>query len=155
MICTPTDRRLPRVRVRSSRMKQLLGQRFVVRCTGWDRSSMYPSAHVVRILGPINDLRCFTTCFQATVQAPVLKSAFGCWLAFTGTEPYTWDCTTPDNDARDRGQLLQTRKLKLLYMTVAVLLQIALSLGLKLMPLWPRLTHAELPSAPSEDEHDV
>ena len=114
---------------------------------------MYPSVHVLRILGPINDLRCFTTCFQATVQAPVLKLAFGCWLAFTGTEPYTWGSTNPDNDARDRGQLLQSRKLKLLHMTVAVLLQTALSLGLRL--IWPGLTHAELPPAPSEDEHDV
>lgn len=57
VICVPSDRRLPKVRVRSSQVGRLLGQRFVVRCTGWDRASMYPSAHVVRVLGPMNNLR--------------------------------------------------------------------------------------------------
>lgn len=56
-MCVPSDRRLPKVRVRSSQMSRLLGQRFVVRCTGWEPASMYPSAHVVRVLGPLNDLR--------------------------------------------------------------------------------------------------
>ena len=57
VLCVPTDRRLPKVRVRSSQVQQLVGQRFVVRCTGWDRTSMYPSGHVVRVLGALNDLR--------------------------------------------------------------------------------------------------
>ena len=57
VLCVPTDRRLPKLRVRSSHMGRLIGQRFVVRCTGWERSSMYPSAHVLRVLGPLNDLR--------------------------------------------------------------------------------------------------
>ncbi|DBA71011.1 TPA: hypothetical protein ACH3X2_011442 [Trebouxia sp. C0005] len=60
VICVPTDRRLPRVRVRSSQLEQLLGKRFVVRCTGWEQTSMYPSAHVVRVLGRVNDLRAET-----------------------------------------------------------------------------------------------
>ena len=58
VLCVPTDRRLPKLRVRSSHMGRLIGQRFVVRCTGWERFSMYPSAHVLRVLGPLNDLRC-------------------------------------------------------------------------------------------------
>lgn len=57
VLCVPTDRRLPKVRVRSSQLDQLLGKRFVVRCTGWERSSTYPSAHVVMVLGRMNDLR--------------------------------------------------------------------------------------------------
>ena len=57
VLCVPTDRRLPKLRVRSSQVGRLLGQRFVVRCTGWEQTSMYPSAHVLRILGPLNDLR--------------------------------------------------------------------------------------------------
>lgn len=55
VICVPSDRRLPKVRVRSSQVGRLLGQRFVVRCTGWEVG--YPSAHVVRVLGPMNSLR--------------------------------------------------------------------------------------------------
>ena len=69
VICVPTDRRLPKVRVRSSQLEELLGKRFVVRCTGWERSSSYPSAHVVMVLGRMNDLR-YTVCMHAVcVQA--------------------------------------------------------------------------------------
>lgn len=83
MLCVPTDRRLPKLRVRSSQIRRLIGQRFVVRCTGWDESSMYPSAHVLRILGPLNDLRYqegglhVLVCVSAQLQAVL----YSCGLA--------------------------------------------------------------------------
>ena len=66
VLCVPTDRRMPKLRVRSSQVSRLLGQRFVVRCTGWEQSSMYPSAHVLRILGPLNNLRYFQIIWKDT-----------------------------------------------------------------------------------------
>jgi Dis3-like cold-shock domain 2 (CSD2) len=57
VICVPMDRRLPLMRLRSRRLRDLLGQRFVVRLDEWPAGSAYPAAHLVRVLGPLNDLK--------------------------------------------------------------------------------------------------
>ena len=56
-LCVPLDRRLPRLRLRSTNLRRLVGQRFVVRMDSWDASSSYPSCHLLRVLGPLNELR--------------------------------------------------------------------------------------------------
>lgn len=60
VLCVPVDRRLPRLRLRSRHLRQLLGKRLVVRIDDWDPGSNYPRGHVLRVLGPIGDLRCET-----------------------------------------------------------------------------------------------
>ncbi|KAI7844065.1 hypothetical protein COHA_002209 [Chlorella ohadii] len=57
VLCIPTDRRLPKLRLRSRQLHRLLGQRLVLRLDGWDQGSHYPHSHLVRVLGPINSLR--------------------------------------------------------------------------------------------------
>ncbi|GAX81333.1 hypothetical protein CEUSTIGMA_g8764.t1 [Chlamydomonas eustigma] len=57
VMCIPYDGKLPFIRVRTRQAGRLLGQRLVLRVDGWDASSMYPSGHVVRILGKMGDLR--------------------------------------------------------------------------------------------------
>ena len=57
MLCVPVDRRMPKLRLRSSNLSKLVGQRFVVRLDKWDASSFYPSCHLIRILGPIDNVR--------------------------------------------------------------------------------------------------
>ena len=57
VLCIPVDRRLPRLRIRSRQLQQLTGKRLVVRIDDWDVGSHYPRAHVLRVLGPIGDLR--------------------------------------------------------------------------------------------------
>lgn len=57
MLCIPTDRRLPKIRLRSRQLHRLLGQRLVLRLDGWDQGSRYPHAHLLRALGPINSLK--------------------------------------------------------------------------------------------------
>ncbi len=56
--CLPLDRRLPHFRLRSRQLRRLVGQRFVLRCDGWERGSVLPAAHLVRTLGRLNDARC-------------------------------------------------------------------------------------------------
>ena len=86
VLCIPTDRRLPKIRLRSRQLHRLLGQvrrlrelllqpepcaprllttpvcapaalqRFVLRLDGWEQGSRYPHGHLVRSLGPINSL---------------------------------------------------------------------------------------------------
>eukprot|EP00887_Chlorella_sp_A99_P003744 scaffold7.g3744.t1 len=57
VLCVPVDRRLPKLRLRSRQLHRLLGQRLVLRLDGWERGSSYPHGHLVRVLGPLNDLR--------------------------------------------------------------------------------------------------
>lgn len=40
-------------------------QRLVLRLDGWDQGSHYPHSHLVRVLGPINSLRCVFRCRYA------------------------------------------------------------------------------------------
>eukprot|EP00897_Mesotaenium_endlicherianum_P004923 jgi/Mesen1/4459/ME000227S03481 len=54
-LCVPMDRRIPKVRVVTRQVERLRGQRFVVRMDGWERTSMYPHGHLVRVVGPIGD----------------------------------------------------------------------------------------------------
>ncbi|KAL4433810.1 hypothetical protein ABPG75_000251 [Micractinium tetrahymenae] len=57
VLCIPSDRRLPKIRLRSRQLHRLLGQRLVLRLDGWELGSNYPHGHLVRSLGPINSLR--------------------------------------------------------------------------------------------------
>ena len=54
----PMERHLPRIRVRSRQLHSLIGQRLVLQIDSWDRTSNYPNGHIVRVLGPCNDLKC-------------------------------------------------------------------------------------------------
>ncbi|KAK9833762.1 hypothetical protein WJX74_005180 [Apatococcus lobatus] len=56
-LCLPMDRSYPQLRISSRRLPDLLGQRFVVRIDDWPATSTFPNAHLVRVLGPLNDLR--------------------------------------------------------------------------------------------------
>ena len=55
VLCVPLDRRLPKLRLRSRELSRLVGQRFVVHLDDWDRASSFPSCHLKRVIGPIND----------------------------------------------------------------------------------------------------
>ena len=55
VLCVPLDRRLPKLRLRSRELSRLVEQRFVVHMDGWDRASNFPSCHLKRVIGPIND----------------------------------------------------------------------------------------------------
>lgn len=61
-LCLPMDRSYPQLRLSSRRLRDLLGQRFVVRIDDWPATSTYPNAHLVRVLGPLNDLRQAVDC---------------------------------------------------------------------------------------------
>lgn len=50
-------------------------QRLVLRLDGWDQSSHYPHGHLVRVLGPINSLRCGCKRTAAAIRATVLSCA--------------------------------------------------------------------------------
>jgi exosome complex exonuclease DIS3/RRP44 len=51
----PTDRKVPKIRIKSRRIPDLLGQRLIVIVDKWDRGSMHPTGHVVKEIGNSGD----------------------------------------------------------------------------------------------------
>ena len=70
VICVPMERRLPRIRVRSRQLHSLIGQRLVLQIDSWDRTSNYPNGHIVRVLGPCNDLKCAAESADGKAESP-------------------------------------------------------------------------------------
>lgn len=49
------DRRIPKIRIQTRQLENLLDKRIVVAVDSWDRLSRYPSGHYVRTIGEIGD----------------------------------------------------------------------------------------------------
>jgi len=47
----PVDRRIPKIRIHSKRIPELLDKRIVVAIDTWERNSMFPSGHIMEELG--------------------------------------------------------------------------------------------------------
>ncbi|KAM9954069.1 hypothetical protein ACTFIR_009193 [Dictyostelium discoideum] len=51
----PIDKRIPKIRIKSRQVSNLIGKRIVVAIDQWDKNSKYPSGHFVKDLGPLGD----------------------------------------------------------------------------------------------------
>ncbi|KAF2312515.1 hypothetical protein GH714_034930 [Hevea brasiliensis] len=49
------DRRIPKIRIQTRQLENLLDERIIVAVDSWDRQSRYPSGHYVRSIGEIGD----------------------------------------------------------------------------------------------------
>lgn len=49
------DRRIPKIRLQTRQLENLLDKRIIVAVDSWDRQSRYPSGHYVRTIGDIGD----------------------------------------------------------------------------------------------------
>lgn len=49
------DRRIPKIRIQTRQLGNLLDKRIIVAVDSWDRLSRYPSGHYVRTIGDIGD----------------------------------------------------------------------------------------------------
>ncbi|XP_028776737.1 exosome complex exonuclease RRP44 homolog A [Neltuma alba] len=49
------DRRIPKIRIQTRQLDNLLDKRIIVAVDSWDRQSRYPSGHYVRTIGQIGD----------------------------------------------------------------------------------------------------
>ncbi|OMO55680.1 Ribonuclease II/R [Corchorus capsularis] len=49
------DRRVPKIRIQTRQLENLLDKRIMVAVDSWDRQSRYPSGHYVRVIGEIGD----------------------------------------------------------------------------------------------------
>ncbi|XP_033109550.1 DIS3-like exonuclease 1 [Anneissia japonica] len=56
VLVIPFDYRIPKIRITTSQVSSLQGQRIMVRIDSWEANSQYPNGHLVRKLGPVGDL---------------------------------------------------------------------------------------------------
>lgn len=49
------DRRIPKIRIQTRQLGNLLDKRIIVAVDSWDRQSRYPFGHYVRVIGEIGD----------------------------------------------------------------------------------------------------
>lgn len=49
------DKRIPKIRIQTRQLGNLLNKRIIVTVDSWDRISRYPSGHYVRTIGDIGD----------------------------------------------------------------------------------------------------
>ncbi|KAH9316307.1 hypothetical protein KI387_024934 [Taxus chinensis] len=50
-----TDRRIPKIRMQTRQLGNLIDKRIIVAVDSWDRMSRYPSGHYIRTIGEIGD----------------------------------------------------------------------------------------------------
>ena len=55
LLFLPTDRRIPKIRIRTRQASTLLNKLIVVSIDNWSKSSLYPQGHFVKILGDCGD----------------------------------------------------------------------------------------------------
>ena len=67
VLCVPSDRRFPKIRIQTRQLEGLLDQRIVVVIDDWPADSMYPEGHYVKSLGLIGSV-------DAETQALLLEN---------------------------------------------------------------------------------
>lgn len=80
-LCVPIDRSVPKIRVRSRRISQLIGKRVLIIIDKWDRTSIHPSGHIIREIGPSEDKEAETEVILIENGIPTRKfsdAAMGC-----------------------------------------------------------------------------
>lgn len=101
------DKVLPKIRIRTRKAKELLGQRIVVAVDSWPSTSKYPQGHFVRCLGEIESAEAETEALlleHDVEYRPFLKNVLDClpkegdsWVV-----PQDFETTTKRKDLRDK-----------------------------------------------------
>lgn len=77
----PVDRKVPKIRIRSRRIPDLLGQRLIVVVDKWDRGSFHPNGHIVKEIGNSGDKEAETEVLLVENGIPTRKfsdAAYAC-----------------------------------------------------------------------------
>ena len=99
----PMDKKIPKIRIRTRRATELLGQRILASIDTWDRDSRYPFGHFVRSLGEIETKAAETEALllEWDVQyRPFPKSVLEC----LPPEGHDWKVPANRDDVRWRGR---------------------------------------------------
>lgn len=102
----PMDKKIPKIRLRTRQVAELLGKRILVTIDAWDRDSRHPSGHLVRSLGELETKAAETEALllEYDVQyRPFPKTVLDC----LPKEGHDWKvpASTDDPGWRDREDL--------------------------------------------------
>ena len=86
----PIDRNVPKIRIRSKRVKELLGKRLIVVIDKWDRSSAHPAGHIVREVGASGDKEAETEVILIENGIPTRKFSKAAMACLPGED---WEVT--------------------------------------------------------------
>ena len=99
----PMDKRIPKVRVRTRQVEELLGKRILATIDSWDRDSRYPVGHYIRSLGELEtkDAETEALLLEFDVQyRPFPKAVLDCLPA----EGHNWKVPTDPQDPGWKGR---------------------------------------------------
>ena len=99
----PMDKRIPKIRIRTRQVDELLGKRVLVTIDAWDQDSRYPVGHFVRSLGELETKGAETEALllEYDVQyRPFPKAVLDC----LPHEGHDWKVPTSTNDPGWRGR---------------------------------------------------
>lgn len=69
-LCSPLDKRIPYIRVKSKQREKIENSRIIIRINSWETDSKYPNGNYVKNLGDIGDLNTETEALLIENQIP-------------------------------------------------------------------------------------
>ncbi|KYQ92675.1 putative exoribonuclease [Tieghemostelium lacteum] len=91
----PIDKRIPRIRIKSRQVSNIVGKRIVVAIDQWDRNSKFPTGHFVKDLGPLGDKE--TESKVLLLQFDIPHHPFGASVMKCLPKPDIMDRVTPSD----------------------------------------------------------
>jgi exosome complex exonuclease DIS3/RRP44 len=82
----PADRKVPKIRIQSRRIPDLLGQRLIVIVDKWERRSFHPTGHVVREIGNSGDKEAETEVILVEYGIPTRKFSDAAMACLPGSD---------------------------------------------------------------------
>ena len=99
----PMDKRIPKIRIRTRQVNELIGRRILAAIDSWDRDTRYPVGHYIRSLGELEtkDAETEALLLEYDVQyRPFPKTVLDCLPA----EGHTWRVPAEPSDPGWRGR---------------------------------------------------
>lgn len=99
----PMDKRIPKIRIRTRQVDELIGKRIVAAIDSWDRDTRYPIGHYIRSLGELEtkDAETEALLLEYDVQyRPFPKAVLDCLPA----EGHNWKVPADTSDAGWKGR---------------------------------------------------
>jgi exosome complex exonuclease DIS3/RRP44 len=82
----PADRKVPKIRIHSRRIPELLGQRLIVIVDKWERGSFHPSGHVIKEIGNSGDKEAETEVILVEYGIPTRKFSDAAMACLPGAD---------------------------------------------------------------------
>ena len=90
ILAIPVDKKIPKIRIRTSNRQKLEGKRIVITLDSWPADSFYPIGHFTRIVGDATDWKTEVECIllrNGILKRPFTPEAMACLPSTNSLEP--------------------------------------------------------------------